>query len=526
MVYDDLAQIVHNPNLAPWKIFAKRFIVLPVAFATDLGGAGGSTYRPLYWLSIALDFRLSGVGPLGYHVTNLVLHIANGFLGFRLLRKLQMPLLMAAGTCLIWLGLPINSEVVAWISGRSYALCGVSLLLGLHAALAYQESLAKRYVAGYLLAAIAALLSNESGVLVLPLTLLILNANKNPEKRVEWRKLFPLIASSLLADAAYLLFRRAVGAHSGGSLALTWSFGSEFWTYVHWIVLPIRMSVERSTSTPANAFSYSAIAAWAGLVGLFAICVMLRKKRARLCGGIAWATLGLLPFCGLVANYQGMAERFTYIASAGVAFTVAALASESRKPMKSLLLGCVAVWILWSGWRLHTRAEDWSDPVALYQHSLEANPESPALNFNLAFSKKENGDMQGAEAGYLRTIELRRDFPGALTSLGEVYLQTGNLDAAERQFVRAIAVFPHDSSAYTNLGVIFSQEGRPADAARMFSKAIENKATDPTPYFNLAVLMQQAGHGDLALPLYRKVLELEPGDRDTLANMQKIEGKR
>ena len=522
-VYDDLAQIVHNPNLSLWHNFAQRFLFAPVSFTNDLGREGGATYRPLYWFTFFVDAKLWGLRATGFHATNLVLHLANGVLGFLLLRRLHVALPVAAGACLVWLGLPINSEVVAWVSGRSYSLCGVFVLLSLLSAVAYWRTGAKAYLAGCFTASLAALLSNELGVLVLPLTGLLFSRQ---QRSTGWRKIYPVLLGWSAAAGTYFGVKLWVGAHAIGRVSFKGNFGSEFWRYVDWIALPVRMSVERSTSVPAAHFGWSSLAAMIGLLALAVACFLLRGRLPQLSGGVTWMLLALLPFCGLVTIYQGMAERFVYFASAGFAFAVVVLAFQRHKLVRGLLLGCVAVWVVWGAWRLHERVLDWCDPVMLYAHSLDANPTSPSLHFNLAFSLRQEGDFQGARDAYLDTIELQRDYPHALTSLGELYLQAGQLDNAEKQFVRSIALFPDDSSTYTNLGVIFSQRQLPRDAARMFSKAIEKNSTSPTPYYNLAVIFQQAGHGDMALPLYRKVLELEPGDPDTLANMKKIQGVR
>jgi protein O-mannosyl-transferase len=522
-VYDDLAQVVHNPNLAPWSIFAKRFLAAPVAFTSDLGGAAaGSTYRPLFWLSIAIDYHLYGIHPLGFHITNLLLHLFNGFLGFCLLRKLQVSPLQSAAALLLWLALPINSEVVAWVSARSYELCGLFLLLALLSALAYRRTAALWWPPIYLLASLCALLSHELGVLCLPFTLLIFFSR---EALLPWKRLAPLIATAVIADALYLALKSLVGAASPWHPSLNWASAAEFRDYLTWIALPIRMSVERSTSTPANQPTLATIAALLSLIAILAACFLLRRRLPRIAAGLLWMTLALLPFCA-GSLYQGMAERFTYIASAGFAFAlvtlIASLITAFKGAAKPLLIAAFAAYFLWSALRTASRASDWHDPVSLYSSSLNANPNSPTLTSNLAFSLRQEGDLQGAEEEYRHTLELDRTFPHALTSLGEIYLQTGRLDDAERQFVRAIALTPTDSSAYTNLGVVFSAQDRPFDAARMFWKAIDNKATDPTPYFNLAVLMQQAGHSDIALPLYRKVLELQPGDPATLENLKKM----
>ena len=95
-LYDDLDQILNNPSLADWHTFAHRFLLAPVAFTTDFRGAGGLSYRPLYWISLAFDRHLWQLNPIGFHLNNLLLHIANGVLGFRLLRRLHISLIAAA----------------------------------------------------------------------------------------------------------------------------------------------------------------------------------------------------------------------------------------------------------------------------------------------------------------------------------------------------------------------------------------------------------------------------------------------
>jgi hypothetical protein len=140
-VYDDLVQIVRNPNLADWHNVFTRFLTAPVDFASEFLAASntGSSYRPLYWLSLALDRHLWGLNPAGFHFTNLLLHIFNGALLFHLLRRLRIASVAAAATTLLWISLPINSEAVAWISARAYPLCFFFLLLSLLATLRYVE---------------------------------------------------------------------------------------------------------------------------------------------------------------------------------------------------------------------------------------------------------------------------------------------------------------------------------------------------------------------------------------------------
>ena len=136
-VYDDLDQIVNNPNLTTWGDFTHRFLLRPVR-SDHLSPEPRRIHLPsLFWLTLFLDRATWGLNPGGFHATNLALHLANGNLALLLLRRLKQPLLPAAIVALVWLALPINTEVVAWISGRSYALCTLFVLACLLSALSY-----------------------------------------------------------------------------------------------------------------------------------------------------------------------------------------------------------------------------------------------------------------------------------------------------------------------------------------------------------------------------------------------------
>lgn len=555
-VYDDLDQIVNNPGLASWHATAVRFLHAPVAFTNELRGIGGSSYRPLYWITLALDHSLWGLNPAGFHLTNLLLHLATGFLGFLLLRRLRLSPALSSATALLWLSLPINSEVVTWISARAYSLSGIFLLLSLLMALWHLRTSKPLPLLCYFIFSLCALLSHEQGILILPLTLLIAYTEDHSPQRAPQRSWITLAVIELAAVAIYITLKHLIGAHAATGAPAIRAFGLAFWKYVQWMVLPIHMSVERSTSTPPNILSTATAAAWIALIALAATIIALRKKLPTAAFGLAWLVISLIPFCGLVFIYQGMAERFEYIASAGLALLIASAALAYRKQTRELTLVATALWMTWGVWRLEARLRDWCDPVALYQNSLQATPNSASLYFNLGFSSREKGDLATAEHAYREAIRLQPQYQRAYASLGDVYAregktaaavnayhealalkpddvgttlnfgvalqQAGLTEPAEREFRQAIALAPKDSAAYTDLGVLLYQQGRGDEAAKMFAQAIDNKSTDPTPYYDLATLLQQAGRGDLALVLYKKALEIKPGDPDTIANIQRL----
>ncbi len=552
-LYDDVDQIVNNPILASLRLAVHRFWLAPISFNSEIGGAGGGTYRPLYWMSLVLDRRIWGLNASGFHLTNLVLHWLNGVLAFLLLRRLRVAPWTAAVSALLWLGLPINTEAVAWVSARGYLLCTFFLLLALLAADGFlREGKSRLLLAAYFVASLAALLSHEEGVFVLPLALLAAYATERLSRRLAGG----LVAASILAGLVYIALREAVKTGSEHTGAALWAVGLAFWRYVQWMVLPVHMSVERSTSMPANAASPGTIAGWLGLIALIAVIVLLRKRLPVVAAGLAWMVIALLPFCGFVAIYQGMAERFEYLASAGLALTAAGLVLRLSGRWRRVAVSFLVLWVMWGAWRVWARVQDWQNPAALYASSLQATPKSSVLLYNLGLEFRRSGDVLTAAKLYGQAVKLQPRYGRALAGLGDVYLQLGETPDAVQYFERALALNPADmetvidlgealqrmgdkqgaevqlrkaiafdptqSEAYTDLGVLLGSMGRVDEAIQAFQAAIKNKPADATPYFDLAVLFQQRGQDEVALPFYRKVLELKPGDPDTIRNVSKL----
>jgi hypothetical protein len=99
-------------------------------------------YQPLSWLSLGLDYAVWGMAPFGYHLTNLLLHAANGvvfyFVCLRLLwlmdpspspHKTRALPIAAALSALFFAIHPFRVESVAWVTERREVLSGLFLLV-------------------------------------------------------------------------------------------------------------------------------------------------------------------------------------------------------------------------------------------------------------------------------------------------------------------------------------------------------------------------------------------------------------
>ena len=552
-VYDDLDQIVNNPALQSWHAVYSRFILASVSFTSGFLGNGGSTYRPLFWISLAVDRHLWGADASGFHFISLFLHWLNGLLLFQLLRKLKLSSFVSGFAALVWLGLPINSEAVVWISARAYLLSTAFMLLALLAALAYVRDKSWLPLPAFIAFALMADFSHEQGILLVAFLALayLIETEKEPKRWIV------LGTVSLLADALYSVSKLAVGAHPGHGSRTFGSVGLEFWQYIQLISFPVHMSIDRSSTIPTNTPSLAALVAWVVLIGVAIIGVLIRKRVPAVAAGLAVLLIGLLPYCGFVYIYQGVAERFAYLAAIGFVLAIVAGSMLLEPPQRRVLLACLAIWVVWGAWRLITRVQDWQQPLALYRNSLEATPRSASLQENLGVVLRDSGDQDGALAAFQKAVQLKPDYAGAITAIADIYAgqgkpqlalaeytrslsfapndpktilnyaaalqQTGDTSQAEVQYRRVMKLLPHDSAAYADMESLYIEEGRLDEAIAMYKQAIAINPNDANAYFDMGVMFQQRGQDRDALAFYKKVLQLKPDDPQTLLYLSKLQ---
>ena len=89
-------------------------------------------YHPLTMISLALNYSISGTEAWSYHLLNLLLHLVNCFLVFRLVLMLSKKNIVIAFTTAILFGIhPMHVESVAWVAERKDVLYGLFFLAGL-----------------------------------------------------------------------------------------------------------------------------------------------------------------------------------------------------------------------------------------------------------------------------------------------------------------------------------------------------------------------------------------------------------
>jgi hypothetical protein len=181
-----------------------------------------SYYRPMISLSAAIDYTLWGLRPVGFHLTNLALHVANTLLVYAIAAVLQPaqtgPVGLAAA--LLFALHPLHAEAVYFLAARTDLIATLFILSSFLLYLLFRSNGRVTCYCLSLLAFLAALASKETAV-TLPLALALHTvfpaapAGEGPSETAKVRWLAPY----LLLLAGYFVLRKAVTGYVVGQYA-------------------------------------------------------------------------------------------------------------------------------------------------------------------------------------------------------------------------------------------------------------------------------------------------------------------
>ncbi|MBI4637484.1 MAG: tetratricopeptide repeat protein [Candidatus Rokubacteria bacterium] len=499
---------------------------------------------PLTWLTLGLDYAVWGMNPLGYHLTSLLLHAANGALFYALARRLLIlgmpgldgPALSAgAATAALFFALhPLRAESVAWVTERRDVLSGLFFLLALLGYLGAQEAegpARRRLLAGSLVAYAAALMS-KSIVMTLPLVLVLIDVyplgRLGPRFR-DW--LGPRARAVWVEKAPY-----AVLAITGGAIAFYAVWANAFltpvdryplaarvtmaayslWFYVSKTFLPLDLiplyELPARVDPLEPRFLGSALAA----LGLTAALVLLRRRvPAGLTVWLAYCVM-LGPVANLIHHgHQLASDRYSYLSCLGwalfpgaaVAGLVAAGAAGTVKPtFARLALAGAAVWILGLAALTTQQIQTWRDTETLWRHAIEVDPACALCRNQLGAYLGERGLLGPAIAEFEAGLRRRPDYVGLHGNLGLALLKVGRSSDAVDHFRAVLARYPNNFDARSRLGIALIREGRLGEAVEHLAEAVRLHPAHAGALTNLGIALTGLERPAEAIPYIERAI--------------------
>jgi hypothetical protein len=572
-VYDDRRQIVRNTLIQDGSQFWRAMTSDVWAFK---GGdqAVSNYWRPSFVSWMILNFKCFGLGTFGWHLANVLLHLAGIALAFALLRRLAVSRPVAAAVALIFAVHPAHSESVAWISGAPDLILCAALLGSIWFVHLLGEKKTPFRWGLALTLYLVALGAKEIAILypLIVIALLYRGSRDSHEKGVSWDRILSIAWPFAAVAVIYLMVRQSIlgttqqfpeGAASLGEAILT--APAVFTFYLRQLIVPYLIG----PSYPLRAVTLENIGVGNFVIPLVVTIVagwcMIKmatlSKTARI--GLALFLIPLLPAMNIVAFHpeQLVHDRYLYVPLLGFLLLILPVLASllqriggERMVRHSLVVFIFAVIVsvpLAAQTVSYNRA--WTSNLGLWEWGVRSDPNS-AFNYQqYGVQLHEAKKLQEAVAAFDRSLaikpaaatyvargttlidqrkfaEAERDLRQAASKPANPYTlyqayeglavsltQQNKLNEAAAAITEARSRLPHHAAALTEkLAVILYQGGQKNEALRELSAVRAKARTEPLPesrmiLYRLGLLNVELGHPEDARGAFREFLSLTQG---------------
>ena len=559
--YDDPVYFSENPHVLQGLTWRN----LAWAFQTTLC----ASWYPVSWLSFMLDAELFGRGPAGPHLTNVLLHAANGVLLFLLWKRLAGSLWRSALVAGLFVLHPLHVESVAWVSERKDVL---STCFGFLTLLAYA-----RYAGG----------GRQKSETRNPKS----EGNPKPETRSPKpegaaRTALPGSAFDVRPHAAFShlpssifyllsLFFLALGLMSKPTL-VTWPFVMLLLDY--W---PLRrmQNAEVSdphpaTRTPPHVSRFTFHVSRTTLLSLLvekipffvlvvteSIVLLVVQERG---GGLGpgkglpmSAHIGnaLISYCRYLGKmfwpanlavaypHPGHWPLAEVLLAGGLILGVSVLVWAQRQRYPYLLVG----WFWYCGTLVpmsqiiqtgnHAMADRWAYIPSLgvlilavwgayeltqgwrYRVLARSVAVGAVIVACLPLTRHQLGYWRNSETLLWHALEVTENNYLAHRNLGFAFYMKGQMDEALSQFQKAVLLEPDAPEAYDHLGITFNNRGQLDEAIRQFQEALRLDPSYADAHYNLGVAFYLQGRTDEAIRRFQEAIRLKPDHAEAHHNL-------
>lgn len=541
--YDDIDYISSNPHVAAGLTSDG----IRWAFTTGYS----ANWHPLTWISHMLDVELFGMNAGAHHLVSLLLHIVSTLLLFSVFQRMTGALGKSAFVAALFAVHPLHVESVAWAAERKDVLSTLFFMLTLWAYVVFVRRPNWRRYASVAICLALGLLAKPM-LVTLPVLLLLLDVW--PLRRPRTLGLVTEKVPLLVLSAASAVITILVQRHGGAVMRLDQvpfelRVANAPVAYVHYVAKMLwPVDLVAMYPLPREIPIGQVFGATVLLVGISAFVARAGRRHPYLAIGWLWYVIALLPVIGILqVGAQSSADRYTYVPLIGLFVMIAwgvpdAIKSWSghtvalRVASAAIVATCTAL--------AFRQAQYWRNSLGLWQHAVDATPDSYFAHTSLGYVFWKGGKLDEAIAQYNTSLGLRSDFPETHNNLGVALAQKGELAAALPHFSEAIRQKPgfaaardnlsattarlralddgigrhaeevrnrpNDFVARNELGAALAAHGRIDEAIEQFAAALQIDSTQADVHYNLGVMLERKGRRKDALAAYEAALRHNP----------------
>ena len=470
-VFDDDPAIVTNESIRSlWPLGAVLWT------SGDTGRTQDS--RPLFNLSLALNYAAHGLWRPGFRIGNLMIHLVNVCLVFEIVRRLadlsadtsQTQDLaaryrwLAGVVALIWAVHPLHTHVITYIAQRAESLGALCILASCVLAIRALTTENRRAAIGAGVVAVLGAFAKETTIAILPLVAafdwawhdrLPVTAAAAGSRTVRWILYGGLMLNPVILVALQLLMGGRGHSAGFGSVPLPsylLTQAEAVWMYVGRVFWPARLVLDHGYGIRER---FIEVWPWVLLSAVFLITVAVGFARRP--KGWFWAVAMLLllaPSSSLIpVATQTIGEHRIYLASATIiAATICGIAAVAKRhcwePVGlQLAWPVVAIVVLLAMARTAVRNRDFDTPATLWAQNVRDCPDNVRGLTNLAGLFILERQFDHAARIYRDAARIPGLHVAAAAGLGDVYRRQEKWADAVTAYQLALNDGPDGSAA-------------------------------------------------------------------------------
>jgi tetratricopeptide (TPR) repeat protein len=503
-------------------------------------------FRPILYSSWGMDYKIWGLSPFGFHLTNVIAYSISVVL-FYLFALLTLEAFKIGATdataflsSLLFAIYPMHVEPVSFVAARADLICSIFLFSAIiFHLLSYRNLL---FLLLTLITFYLSLLTKEIAI-TFPFVVLGLDLTSRRISRqsnllrygfyggllfvylyYRWGTIADILGFSSLGFSIDEIvisrihfissaFANDSSQHSFRLISSAWErsdlFLNSFLFYILKLVFPFKLN-PLIASAPKGLY-YSVMSCITLLI-LIVICVVsVRKREGITAFSIIWILVNLGPpavVAALPVALTPLAERFLYIPSAGFCLLAGYLIVEGGRTYQVMKVAWVVGLALCVTYLYFTIGGQsvWKDSLSLWKKAASQSRDIYSAHLNYGNALRKADKKEEAIREYLSAIQVGTvgGKAQAYNNIGAVYIDLGEYDKAEKSFRNAIDLNPRDIRPHFNLGFMYFVKGD-----RILQSVLKTKRGDARSAAELNSELKLAEQSfELAEKYLNKTLEL------------------
>ncbi len=553
--FDDTEKITENPAIRMTELSWE-------GIKTAVLGSRPKS-RPLPNISFALNFYMGRYNVIGYHLTNIFIHLAAGLLLFFLVRLTLRSFAPPTGTrswpapgwlaffaSLLWLVQPVNTQAVTYTVQRMASMAALFFILSLflyawgrvqwraRGKLTLAAALA---FSGCVLSGTCAILSKENAAM-LPIIILLYEwfffqdlSVSIPKRQILWIVgvilIFSVIAICYLGVNP---LDRILNGYTQQEFTLPERVMTEWRVIIYYVSLFFYPHSVRLILDHDYPLSYSlaepgtTLFCLGAVFALIMLCIYLARRHRFLAFCLAWF-LATLVIESSVIGLDTIFEHRTYLPFMLFMAGGAYLALGYIRPTKAAIIGLCMVALVFSIWTWQ-RNTIWQSPIDLWTDNVHKSPNDPRPHGSLGMAHLDrtynDADQVDRAIHHCKTAlalgsgtQWRVKYKwSVLYNLGDALRRKGQVDQAVAYYLQVLEIKPMHTKARINLASILIQKQRYSDALAHLEPVLSAES-NAEAHVNAGVAFAHINRIDEAVFHFRKALIIHPDIAETHNNL-------